>query len=141
MIVPTRRGDVPVSRARSPYAATRPGGICSTASSKMCIRDRAFDEPPGDVVKEVKKAKALPDLKGREISFVINPVAGEQVKLSQLQAGYLHAVWEGLAKAAGAKRVEFFDGTGTTAGQGVGPVSYTHLDVYKRQAVTISPNP
>ena len=86
------------------------------------FNELAFDEPPGDVVKEVKKAKALPDLKGREISFVINPVAGEQVKLSQLQAGYLHAVWEGLAKAAGAKRVEFFDGTGTTAGQGVGPV-------------------
>ncbi len=86
------------------------------------FNELAFDEPPGDVVKEVKKAKALPDLKGREVSFVINPVAGEQVKLSDLQAGYLHAVWEGLAKAAGAKRVEFFDGTGTTAGQGVGPV-------------------
>ncbi len=43
------------------------------------FNELAFDEPPGDVVKEVKKAKALPDLKGREISFVINPVAGEQV--------------------------------------------------------------
>lgn len=86
------------------------------------FNELAFDEPPTDVVKAVKKAKALPDLKGREVSFVINPVAGEQVKPSDLQNGYLHAVWEGLAKAAGAKRVEFFDGTGSTAGQGIGPV-------------------
>lgn len=86
------------------------------------FNELAFDEPPADVVKAVKKAKMLPDLKGREVSFVINPVAGEQVKPSDLQNGYLHAVWEGLAKAAGAERVEFFDGTGAVAGQGTGPV-------------------
>ena len=86
------------------------------------FRELAFDEDPAAVVKAVKKAKQLPDLKGRQVSFVINPVAGDQAKLSDLQNGYLHAVWEGLAKAAGAKRVEFFDGTGTTQGQGIGPV-------------------
>lgn len=81
----------------------------------------AFDEDPAAVVKAVKKAKELPDLKGRLVSFVINPVAGDQAALSDLQTGYLHAVWEQLAKAAGAKRVEFFDGTGTTPGAGTGP--------------------
>lgn len=85
------------------------------------FNELAFDETPSEVVKAVKKAKALPDLKGRVVSFVINPAAGDQAELSDLQTGYLHAVWEGLAKAAGAKRVEFFDGTGTTPGQGTGP--------------------
>ena len=85
------------------------------------FNELAFDESPSDVVKAVKKAKALPDLKNRVVSFVVNPVAGDQAKLSDLQTGYVHAVWEGLAKAAGAKRVEFFDGTGTTPGQGTGP--------------------
>ncbi|MFT3860723.1 OmpA family protein [Micropruina sp.] len=86
------------------------------------FNELAFDEPPADVVKAIKKAKQLPDLEGRLVSFVINPVAGDQAALSDLQNGYLHTVWEGLAKAAGAKRVEFFDGTGTAPGQGVGPV-------------------
>lgn len=86
------------------------------------FRELAFDEDPTAVVKAVKKAKQLPDLKGRLVSFVINPVAGDQAKLSDLQNGYLHAVWEGLAKAAGAERVEFFDGTSSTPGQGTGPV-------------------
>jgi len=85
------------------------------------FRELAFDEAPADVVKAVRKAKALPDLKGRQVSFVINPVAGEQAPLSELQTGYLHAVWEAVAKAAGAKRVEFFDGTGKVPGQGTGP--------------------
>lgn len=82
----------------------------------------AFDEDPAAVVKAVKKAKDLPDLKGRQVSFVINPVAGDQAALSDLQTGYLHAVWQELADAAGAERVEFFDGTGTVAGAGSGPV-------------------
>ena len=82
----------------------------------------AFDEAPGNAVKAVQKAKKLPDLKGRQVTFVVTPVAGQQKKLSQLQVGYQHAVWEGLAKAAGAKRVTFFVGTGTTPGTGTGPV-------------------
>lgn len=101
------------------------------------FRELAFDEDPAAVVKAVKKAKQLPDLKGRQVSFVINPVAGDQAELSELQTGYLHAVWEGLAKAAGAKRVEFFDGTGTTPGAGTGPtIAIPQPDDVSTQAST-----
>jgi outer membrane protein OmpA-like peptidoglycan-associated protein len=48
-------------------------------------------------------------------------VLGQQKKLSNLQVGYQRAIWEGLARAAGAKRVTFFVGTGTTAGAGAIP--------------------
>ncbi|MGI8457975.1 MAG: OmpA family protein [Propionibacteriaceae bacterium] len=82
----------------------------------------AFDEAPANAVKAVQKAKKLPSLKGRQVTFVVTPVAGEQKKLSELQIGYQRAVWEGLAKAAGAKRVTFFVGAGTTPGAGTGPV-------------------
>lgn len=78
----------------------------------------AFDESPSTALKAVSKAGKLPKLKGREVTFVMTPVAGGQKRLSNLQVGYQHAVWEGLAKAAGAKKVTFFDGTGTTAGAG-----------------------
>ena len=82
------------------------------------FRELAFDESPTSVVKAVKKADALPDLKDREVIFVVSPVAGEQAKLSKLQIGYQRAVWEGVATAAGAKKVTFYDGTGTTPGTG-----------------------
>jgi outer membrane protein OmpA-like peptidoglycan-associated protein len=83
--------------------------------------DLAFDESPPSVVKAVKKADKLPPLKGRQVTFVVSPIAGEQKKLSALQVGYQRAVWEGVAKAAGAKKVTFFEGTGTTPGTGTVP--------------------
>ena len=84
----------------------------------------AFDTSPTTVVKSMKKSGDLPDLKGREVNFVVTPVAGDQHPLSKLQVGYQHAVWEGVAKAAGAKRVTFYDGTGTTAAAGtISPVA------------------
>lgn len=82
------------------------------------FRELAFDESPTAVVKATKKAGDLPDLTGREVTFVVTPVAGDQAKLSKLQIGYQRAVWEGLAKAAGAKKVTFYDGTGTTPATG-----------------------
>lgn len=78
------------------------------------FRELAFDEAPPSVIKATKKAGDLPDLKGREVTFVVTPVAGDQKKLSKLQIGYQRAVWEGLATASGAKKVTFYDGTGTT---------------------------
>jgi outer membrane protein OmpA-like peptidoglycan-associated protein len=81
----------------------------------------AFDESPNSVVKAVTKAGKLPKLKGRSVTFVVSPVAGQQKKLSALQVGYQHAVWEGLARAGGAKKVTFFNGTGTTPGAGTIP--------------------
>ena len=78
----------------------------------------AFDTSPTTVVKATKKAGDLPKLKGRDVTFVVTPPAGAQKKLSKLQVGYQRAVWEGVAKAAGAKRVTFFEGTGTTPGTG-----------------------
>jgi len=81
----------------------------------------AFDESPPTVVKATTDAGALPDLKGRDVTFVVTPVAGQQQKLSDLQVGYQHAVWEGIATAAGASTVTFFDGTGTTPGSGTIP--------------------
>ena len=82
------------------------------------FRELAFDESPTSVIKAVKKADALPDLEGREVTFVVTPVAGEQTKLSKLQIGYQRAIWDGLAQAAGAKKVTFYDGTGTTPAAG-----------------------
>jgi outer membrane protein OmpA-like peptidoglycan-associated protein len=82
------------------------------------FRELAFDESPTSAVKAVKKAGDLPDLKGRDVTFVVTPVAGDQAKLSKLQIGYQRAVWEGLATAAGAKKVTFYDGTGTTPATG-----------------------
>jgi outer membrane protein OmpA-like peptidoglycan-associated protein len=82
------------------------------------FRELAFDESPPNVVKAAKKAKSLPTLKGRDVTFVVTPVAGAQQKLSKLQIGYQRAVWEGLATAAGAKRVTFYDGTGSTPATG-----------------------
>ncbi len=89
-------------------------------ASPVDFRELAFDESPPNVIKAAKKAKSLPNLKGREITFVVTPVAGAQRPLSKLQVGYQRAVWEGLAKAAGAKKVTFYDGTGTTPATGVG---------------------
>jgi len=83
----------------------------------------AFDESPPTVVAATTAVGALPDLKGRDVTFVVTPVAGQQQKLSDLQVGYQHAVWEGIATAAGAGNVTFFDGTGTTPGTGtIAPV-------------------
>jgi len=81
----------------------------------------AFHEWPPTVVAATTAAGALPDLKGRDVTFVVTPVAGQQQKLSELQVGYQHAVWEGIATAAGASNVTFFDGTGTTPGTGTIP--------------------
>ena len=81
----------------------------------------AFDESPPNVVTAATAAGALPDLTGRDVTFVVTPTAGTQNKLSELQVGYLHAIWEGIATAAGASKVTFFDGTGTTPGTGTIP--------------------
>lgn len=85
----------------------------------------AFDQSPPDVVKAVTASGELPDLTGREVTFVVTPVAGQQNALSDVQVGYQHAIWEGIAVAAGAKGVTFFDGTGTGAGTGTIPVVAT----------------
>lgn len=81
----------------------------------------AFDESPPVAVQAITDAGQLPDLQGREVTFVVSPVAGEQQKLSDLQVGYQHAIWEGIATAAGASKVTFFDGTGSTPGTGTIP--------------------
>ena len=87
------------------------------------FNELAFDTSPNTVIKKVKKEGDLPNLKGREVTFVVTPPAGAQEKLSKLQTGYQRAVWEGLAEAAGAKRVVFYDGTGTIPGTGtISPV-------------------
>lgn len=78
----------------------------------------AFDESPPNVITAATAAGALPDLTGRDVTFVVTPTAGSQDKLSELQVGYLRAIWEGVATAAGASKVTFFDGTGTTPGTG-----------------------
>lgn len=85
----------------------------------------AFDQSPPDVVNAVTAAGQLPDLTGREVSFVVTPVAGQQNALSDMQVGYQHAIWEGIAVAAGASGVTFYDGTGTGAGTGSIPVVAT----------------
>ena len=85
------------------------------------LNQLAFDESPPNVVTAATAAAALPDLTGRDVTFVVTPTAGGQDKLSELQVGYLHAIWEGIATAAGASKVTFFDGTGTTPGTGTIP--------------------
>ncbi len=78
----------------------------------------AFDQSPPTVIQALTRAGRIPNLKGRNVTFVVTPEAGAQKKLSQLQVGYLHAVWEGLARAGGATKVTFFNGTGETPGTG-----------------------
>ncbi|WP_395727844.1 flagellar motor protein MotB [Nakamurella sp.] len=85
----------------------------------------AFDQSPPDVVTAVTAAGALPNLTGRDVNFVVTPVAGQQNALSDAQVGYQHAIWEGVATAAGASKVTFYDGTGTGAGTGTIPVVAT----------------
>jgi outer membrane protein OmpA-like peptidoglycan-associated protein len=85
----------------------------------------AFDQSPPDVVSAVTAAGELPDLTGREVTFVVTPVAGPQNALSDVQVGSQHAIWEGIAVAAGASGVTFYDGTGTQAGTGTIPVVAT----------------
>jgi outer membrane protein OmpA-like peptidoglycan-associated protein len=81
----------------------------------------AFDQSPPNVVAAMTAAGELPDLQGRDVTFVLTPVAGGQQPLSELQVGYQRAIWEGVATAAGASKVTFFDGTGTTPGTGTIP--------------------
>ena len=85
----------------------------------------AFDQSPPDVVSAATASGALPDLTGREVNFVVTPVAGQQNALSDVQVGYQHAIWEGIATAAGASTVTFYDGTGTGAGTGTIPAVAT----------------
>lgn len=87
----------------------------------MDMTQLAFDQSPPDVVAAVTAAGKLPDLTGRTVTFVVTPVAGQQQKLSDLQVGYQRAIWEDVARAAGAADVVFFDGTGTTPGTGTVP--------------------
>ena len=82
------------------------------------LNQLAFDESPPNVIAAATAAGALPDLTGRDVTFVVTPVAGPQEELSDLQVGYQRAIWEGLATAAGAASVTFFDGTGSTPGTG-----------------------
>ena len=58
----------------------------------------AFDESAPIGVKAVSDAGTLPNLR-RDVTFVVTRVAGTQEKRSDLQVGYQHAIWEGLAAA------------------------------------------
>jgi outer membrane protein OmpA-like peptidoglycan-associated protein len=89
--------------------------------SPLDFNQLAFDESPPNVVDAVKAAGKLPDLQGREVTYVVTPPAGEQEKLTDLQIGYQHAIWDGIATAAGASKVTFIDGSGTTPGTGTIP--------------------
>ena len=89
------------------------------------LNQLAFDESPPNVITAATAAGAVPDLTGRDVTFVVTPVAGQQEKLSDLQVGYQRAIWEGLATAGGAAKVTFFDGTGTTPGTGTIPAIAT----------------
>jgi outer membrane protein OmpA-like peptidoglycan-associated protein len=114
--------DAIASPAGSPVWVFSP--LLDTRGS-LDMNQLAFDQSPPDVVTAVQAAGDLPDLTGREVNFVVTPVAGEQNPLSDVQVGYQHAIWEGVATAAGAANVTFYDGTGTGAGTGTIPVVAT----------------
>ncbi len=114
--------DAVASPAGAPVWVFSP--LLDTAGA-LDMNQLAFDQSPPDVVTAVTAAGALPDLTGREVSFVVTPVAGQQNALSAAQVGYQHAIWEGIAVAAGASGVTFYDGTGSQAGTGTIPVVAT----------------
>lgn len=114
--------DAVASPAGAPVWVFSP--LLDTAGA-LDMNQLAFDQSPPDVVTAVTAAGRLPDLTGREVTFVVTPVAGQQNALSDVQVGYQHAIWEGIAVAAGASGVTFFDGTGTGAGTGTIPVVAT----------------
>jgi hypothetical protein len=78
------------------------------------FRILSWKVPPTAVVADVKKAGALPALRG-PVTFVLVPAAGPQQQLGQAQKNYIKAVWTALLKAAGATSVAFIDATATTA--------------------------
>lgn len=110
--------DAVASPAGSPVWVFSP--LLDTAGP-MDMTQLAFDQSPPDVVAAVTAAGKLPDLTGRTVTYVVTPVAGQQQKLSDLQVGYQRAIWEDVARAAGAADVVFFDGTGSTPGTGTIP--------------------
>lgn len=114
--------DAIASPAGSPVWVFSP--LLDTAGA-LDMNQLAFDQSPPDVVTAVTAAGELPDLTGRDVNFVVTPVAGEQNALSDVQVGYQHAIWEGVASAAGASKVTFYDGTGAGAGSGTIPVVAT----------------
>ena len=67
-----------------------------------------------------RRPRALPDLQGRDVTFVVTPVAGEQKALGA--AGRLPARdLGGHGDRCRRRRSTFFDGTGTTPGTGTIP--------------------
>ena len=72
-----------------------------------------FDVDAETVVKQLKDAKELPaNLRGRDIIFVLTPVAGAQKAPRQPQQLYIKKLLTAVVKAGGAANVEFMVGQG-----------------------------
>jgi outer membrane protein OmpA-like peptidoglycan-associated protein len=72
-----------------------------------------FDVDPKSVVEQLKATDELPvNLKGRDITFILTPTAGEQKAPRQPQVLYREQLLTATTKAAGAHHVEFIVGQG-----------------------------
>jgi len=71
-------------------------------------RALAWDVPVADVVKTVNDAKAVPDLQGADVTFVMTaPAGGQEIRSTDTQ--YIHDLWSALLQNAGTKSVTFID--------------------------------
>jgi outer membrane protein OmpA-like peptidoglycan-associated protein len=71
-------------------------------------RDLAWTVPVADLVNTLNDARAVPDLAGAEVKFVMTaPAGGQEMRSTQTQ--YLHEMWSGLLMNASASSVLFIN--------------------------------
>lgn len=91
--------------ANTPVWVLAPG---IDTAAPVDARDLAWEVPVDDVIETVNAAEAVPDMEGATVTFIMAAPAGQQ-QIRAVQTEYLHGLWTGLLKNAGASSVTFID--------------------------------